>query len=154
VWTQSRQSVTDIGVVTPMPASDVLATNSSGESPNYVYRADASIWLKNNTTESDLIATSAPGLTNIPALTGRQMYLAGSIYQLGLGNADEADTVLSRSTLSTALATSEWPIASAQMCDSGVDWFWIEGAAPNLFEKKASFSSGFVSIYSSASMCE
>jgi len=154
VWTQSRQSVTDIGVVSPSPASDVLATNSSGESPGYVYRADASVWLKNNTVESDLIASSAPSLTNIPALTGRQMYLAGSVYQLGLGNEAEADTVLTRSTLSTALATSEWPAASAQMCAAGVDWFWIEGAAPNLLEKEAAFRSGFVSIYSSASICE
>jgi hypothetical protein len=154
VWTQSRQSVTDIGVVTPTPASDVLATNSSGESPSYVYRADASVWLKNNTAKSDLIATSAPGLANIPALTGRQMYLAGSVYQLGLGNAAEADTVVNRSTLSTSLATSEWPIASAQMCAAGVDWFWIEGADQSLYEKKAAFSSSFISIYSSASICE
>jgi hypothetical protein len=154
VWTQSRQSVTDIGVVTPTPASDVLATNSTGEYPSHVYRAAASTWLKDNTAESDLIATSAPSLTNIPALTGRQMYLAGSVYQLGLGNAKEAETVLSRSTLSTALATREWAAASAQMCDAGVDWFWIEGADPNLFEEKASFISGFISIFSSASMCD
>lgn len=154
VWTQSRQTVTGVGVITPAPASDVLATNSSGESPVYIQRADASVWLKDNTAESDLIATSAPSLTNIPALTGRKMYLAGSAYQLGLGNAAEADTVLTRSTLSTALATSEWPTASAQMCAAGVDWFWIEGADPNLFEKKAAFNSGFVSIYPSASMCD
>jgi hypothetical protein len=82
------------------------------------------------------------------------MYLAGSVYQLGLGNAKEAETVLSRSTLSTALATREWAAASAQMCDAGVDWFWIEGADPNLFEEKASFISGFISIFSSASMCD
>ncbi len=155
VWTQSRQSVTDIGVVTPTPASDVLTTNnSSGKSPSYVYRADASVWLKNNTAESDLIASSAPSLTNIPAFTGRQMYLAGSVYQLGLGNAEESDTVLSRSTLSTALSTSEWPTAIAQMCGAGVDWFWIEGADPNLLEKGVTVSFGFVSIYSRASMCD
>jgi hypothetical protein len=154
VWTQSRQTVTDIGVVTPTPASDVLETNSSSSSPSYLIRADASAWLKANTSASDLIATSAPGLTNIPALTGRQMYLAGSAYQLGLGNAAEADTVLRRSTLSTDLITSEWPSASAQMCTAGVDWFWIEGADPNLYASKAAYSFGFVSIYSRASVCD
>uniref|UniRef100_UPI003364BB1B hypothetical protein n=1 Tax=Haliscomenobacter sp. TaxID=2717303 RepID=UPI003364BB1B len=154
VWTQTRLTVTGVGVVTPAPASDVLATNSSGESPDYIHRADASVWLKDNTAESDLIATSAPSLTNIPALTGRKMYLAGSEYQLGLGNAAEADTVLQRFDLSTALTTNKWPTISAQMCAAGVDWFWIEGADPNFFKLKATFSSGFVSIYPSASMCE
>ena len=154
VWTQSRETVTDIGVVTPAPASEVLVTNSPIGSPTYINRADASVWITDNTAQSDLIATSAPSLTNIPALTGRQMYLAGSAYQLGLGSAAEAGTVLRRSTLSAALITNEWPSASAQMCAAGVDWFWIEGADPNLFTLKAAFSSGFVAIYSSASMCE
>ena len=140
--------------MTPTPARDILATNSSGENPIYVDRTNASVWLKENTARLDLIATSAPSLTNIPAFTGRQMYLAGSVYQLGLGNTAEVNTVLTRSTLSTALATSEWATAIEQMCAAGVDWFWIEGADPNLFIEDASFNSGSVSIYSGVSICE
>lgn len=156
LWTQSRTLTTEIGLVTPQSqgTDDQNSANSSTvESMLINDQLAASDWLATNTEIADVIATSVPTSAQIPALTGRRMFIAGSAYQRGLGAASEAQVVQSRTDASELLNSPAWNSVARNMCDAGVQWFWIENADASSISRISSFSSGVVSLYSKDALC-
>lgn len=157
LWTQSRQLVTDIGVVTPegaaptsVQANEVTPTATPTLADHQVAAAE---WLKSNSQSTDIVGTSAPFTAQIPALTGRQMYLAGAQYQRGLGDSTQVDQVDRRAKISEGLLTDEWAVAAREMCDQGVDLVWIEGSSPMSQLYIATKIIGRISIFQTTTFC-
>jgi len=132
VWTESRPLITDIGVVTPVtgigPAPETQkALNALGADSTA-----AALWISQGSARSDQIATNSPFTAFIPALTGNQMYLAGSFYQAGLGDATQVSEVKKRTTISEKLTIAAINVGAQdptinQLCLSGVTFAWVEG---------------------------
>lgn len=157
LWTESRPLTTDIGVVTPNPELGVISpvTNAGGSLLNNLL--SAAEWLNANTEHSDQIATNVPVSSFIPALTGNQMYLAGSRYQAGLGDASQLSEVDRRGDISASIsgAISNNPSDETvlqELCETGVAYVWIEGPA-SAGENQPVYSNESVSIYSLNKQC-
>lgn len=158
LWTQSRHLVTDIGIVTQdSPAENEAATGEVvvGAEPALVdQQIQAAEWLTEHSTVSDIVATSGPFTAQIPALTGRQMYIAGAQYQRGLGDSAQVADVDRKAQLSEKLLTESWDLAVAEMCGSGVTWIWIESTDVSHFPVAPTFSEGNVHIFSAQILCD
>jgi hypothetical protein len=81
-------------------------------------------------------------------LTGRQMFIAGNRYQVGLGAEENIDTVWARSEASLALGAGPDPGALAMLCSAGGEWIWVAGAASPTWQGSADlvYSNDQVSI--------
>lgn len=157
LWTESRPLTTDIGVVTPdlVPVDSTSGGTSGGDPASNL--ADAAEWVVANTERSDLIATNAPVSAFIPALTGNQMYLAGFLYQAGLGDISQLAEVNRRSEISGSLSASALTDPSQaevlqELCGAGVAYLWIEGPERSDVSQ-ALYSNASVSIYAVESQC-
>jgi len=157
LWTESRPLITDIGVVTPnveIVPGVPTATVGGTLFPDLVSAAD---WISANTERLDQIATNSPVTAFIPALTGNQMYLAGSRYQAGLGDTSQLGEVSRRGEISGALSVAVIEAGGRdatlqQLCQSGVSYIWLEGAAE--FDViQPVYSNDSVSIYSLKNQC-
>jgi hypothetical protein len=157
LWTESRPLNTDIGVVTPNTNSGSAGPISSVSGSLIADQIAATDWISANTDRSDQIATNAPVSALIPALTGNQMYLAGSRYQAGLGDASQVGEVARRGEISGLLSAAVISDPSqqaklAQLCDAGVAYLWIEGPATTILVQPE-FSNELISIYSLEFAC-
>jgi hypothetical protein len=114
----------------------------------------AAEWLTAHSTVSDIVATSGPFTAQIPALTGRQMYIAGAQYQRGLGDSAQVADVDRKAQLSEKLLTESWDLAVAEMCGRGVTWIWIESTDVSQFPVAPTFSEGNVHIFSAQILCD
>jgi len=153
LWTQYRTLTTEIGMVTPNSLTVDSPNQQIGLKSQIDDQLAGSEWLLGNSSPKDLIATSEPTSAQIPALTGRQMYLGGSIYQLGLGSASESEIVRTRFELSERLGGPNWSTALETICSNGVEWFWIEGNEFITSSFEPSFKSNGVSIFARTTLC-
>ena len=134
LWTGSRPVTTEAGVVLPSqgltlnpaasPAVPPAATADWAQA--YAWAAEAATWIDGNVPDDAVLATGDPVSALVPALTGRRMYIAGSIYQVGLGAADEIDDVIARSEASRRFAAVTDEAAARPLCEAGVRWAWLE----------------------------
>lgn len=133
LWTSSRPITTESGSVSPDSglSVEVGAANPSVQDPgaDLSWTADAAAWLTANSGNDDLVVTTDPLAADVPAYTGRQMYLAGELYQIGLGQQDELPTIRERHAVSVSLASGLTDDARAALCSAGVDWVWFAGDA-------------------------
>jgi hypothetical protein len=157
LWTESRPLTTDIGVVTPDTESGGASVASTPVGNLFVDLVSAADWLVANTDRVDQIATNVPVSSFVPALTGNQMYLAGSRYQAGLGDASQLSEVDRRSEVSALISIAVFNDFSdetvlQELCETGVAYLWIEGPV-NTSEGQPVFSNESVSIYSLNKQC-
>jgi len=157
LWTESRPLVTDIGVVSPNTeiVSGIPAPTGSGSLISD--SLSAADWVSANTARRDQIATNSPVTALIPALTGNQMYLAGSRYQAGLGDTSQVGEVLRRAELSAALDVAAIDNGAKdatiqQLCQAGVAYVWLEGALI-IGVMQPVYSNDSIAIYSLETQC-
>ncbi len=131
IWTSSRPITTERGDVAPVTGLPGELTGTVPVAPSgtagYASTADAAAWLSANSGADDVVATTNPTSALVPALTGRAMFLAGDLYQVGLGRADELPVIDERRGISRALATGLAAPDAAALCASDVRWVWFEG---------------------------
>lgn len=134
LWTSSRPVTTVGGTITPSTAAGQsgVVTAASGGATVYADAADAADWLRENLPDDAVLATGWPVSALVPALTGQQMFIAGDLYQVGLGSADERATVEQRSTASRAFGDAPSLTTVAPLCASGVEWVWIDRAIDSI----------------------
>jgi hypothetical protein len=149
--------VTDIGVVSPNTeiVSGIPAPTGSGSLISD--SLSAADWVSANTARRDQIATNSPVTALIPALTGNQMYLAGSRYQAGLGDTSQVGEVLRRAELSAALDVAAIDNGAKdatiqQLCQAGVAYVWLEGALI-IGVMQPVYSNDSIAIYSLETQC-
>jgi hypothetical protein len=157
LWTESRPLTTDIGVVTPDSEAGGASVASTPAGDLFVDLVSAADWIVANTDRVDQIATNVPVSSFVPALTGNQMYLAGSRYQAGLGDASQVAEVDRRGEVSQSLSVTvlnELPQDSVlqELCETGVAYLWIEGpVSPGA--NQPVYSNESVAIYSLNKQC-
>ena len=157
LWTESRPLTTDIGVVTPDSGAGGASVASTPVGNLFVNLVSAAEWIVANTDRFDQIATNVPVSSFIPALTGNQMYLAGSRYQAGLGDASQLAEVDRRGEVSALISVAVLNDLSdetvlQELCETGVEFLWIEGpVSPNA--NQPVYSNESVTIYSLNKQC-
>jgi len=157
LWTQSRELTTEIGIVAPN--RDLVTPSGSTETSEQVdsllaNQFAAAQWLEINTSSTQLVATSNPDSSFIPAFTGNQMYLAGERYQRGLGSTGETLEIDRRLALSTSLLTNNLTASVQELCKEQVSFLWIEGSAPFIASlSKVSQNFGDVTIVDLTGAC-
>jgi hypothetical protein len=161
LWTSQRTITTEAGVVIPASSIQVggalvaggvdgaftefdTASSSApapATSPNaadiYASQRSAAAWIESNTSKDAVLATTDPLSALVPALTGRQMFIAGNRYQVGLGAEENIGTVWARSEASLALGLGPDPGALAMLCSAGGEWIWVAGAASPTWQGSA-----------------
>lgn len=168
LWTSQRTITTEAGVITPAGSPQVSdagaasATNTdtetaaSGASTSFPGAAEvyttqraAAAWIESNTPRGAVLATTDPLSALVPALTGRQMFIAGNRYQVGLGAEENIDTVRTRSDASVALGSGPDPGAITMLCSAGGEWIWVSGAVSPTWQGSADlvYSNEQVSIF-------
>ena len=157
LWTESRPLTTDIGVVTPDSEAGGASVASTPAGNLFVDLVSAADWIVANTDRVDQIATNVPVSSFIPALTGNQMYLAGSRYQAGLGDTSQLAEVDRRGEVSESISLAllndpPQETVLQELCETGVAYLWIEGPA-NPGANQPVYSNGSVTIYSLNNQC-
>ena len=158
LWTESRPLTTGFGTVKPSEPTtafenetSVLTVDSVGFEPRF----NAVDWLKENSQVEDVVVTSRPDSSFIPAFTGNQMYLAGEPYQYGLGAADQRLEIERRSILARSLTAGLNEAILNTLCQEGIDFAWIEApkgsVAPIGVAKAESFES--ITLYDLRQYC-
>jgi hypothetical protein len=129
LWTANRPVTTERGGIAPesgLPLVSAPATPPPDRPADMdALTQQAATWLSQNSSVSDVVVTSYPTSALVPALTGRPMYLAGDVYQVGLGGTDELDTIAERRAVSFGLNDGPDPERTAALCAAGVDWVWF-----------------------------
>ena len=124
-WTATRPVNTQIGVVQPsVTTGSDTATTSVDSLP--ADRNAGATWLLDNAPRKSIIATTNTTSGFLPAVTGLRTYLSAQLYQAGLGAAGSREEVDRRASLIADLTSSDAEVALAELCDFGVDYFWIE----------------------------
>ncbi len=161
IWTSSRPITTEAGTVQPVggglseaaPPNAIVVDATNEE--RYAWAHEAAQWIAANTADDAILATSDPLSALVPALTGRQMYLAGELYQAGLGRSGELDDVAVRASASRDFAAAQSQDSIAPLCAAGVDYAWLEGSATEASAGAVVFSNDGVQILSLAQLgCE
>jgi len=153
-WTAIRPVNTQIGVVQPNSGAgtDAGAADTPVDSlPRD--RSAGAIWLAENASRESIVATTNTVSGFVPAVTGLRTYLSGQLYQAGLGATGSRAEVERRVSVVEALMSEEWDSALAELCNAGVDYFWIEGNFPFVSRVDTRFESGAVVIVSRADAC-
>jgi hypothetical protein len=146
-WTISRPVTTEAG-------SRPVESTTPGTGPAGMAYADAVAageWLTGRTDA--VVATGDPASSLVPALSGRQMFLAGERYQVGLGPASEEQVVLARAVQSRAFATAPSATTAGPLCEAGVDYVWLEPAAGQVPEPAIAYRNGTVRIVDLRGFC-
>lgn len=160
LWTASRPIATVVGTVQPVAGGifdDSRPTTANGRPPKEVFAEvrDAADWIESNTGTDVILATTDPVSALVPALTGRQMYIAGARYQAGLGRANETGLVAERTAAARAFALAPSAITAGPLCDTGVDFAWFEGQVPDEATQSVVFANDSVAVLSLSSLgCE
>lgn len=154
IWTANREVTTEYGGFAPdsgAPFTQVADTNPRPDgTPEDVdaLTSQAAAWLEATSDVTDIVATAYPTSALVPALTGRQMYLAGDAYQVGLGRADEMGTIDERREVSFGLNAGPDPARLAQLCAAGVDyvWFFLNSSGARALGLPVAFENDAVTI--------
>ena len=80
------------------------------------------------------------------------MYLAGQLYQAGLGRSGELDDVAARAEISRSFAAAPSAQTVQPLCDAGVDYAWLDGQLPGIASDAVAFSNDGVTILSLAAL--
>ena len=134
LWTSQRKVTTEIGAITPDGSghkNESIGSTLSRAQPVVMAGAqafsaqrDAATWVDSNVPRNAVLATTNPVSALVPALTGRQMFVAGNTYQVGLGAASDIDTVFARSAASLAFTAGPDRHALDLLCSAGGRWIW------------------------------
>jgi len=158
IWTASRPITTEAGTVQPVgtglseASSAVVVAVDGTTEQQYTWAHDAAAWIAANTDSEAILATGDPISALVPALTGRQMYLAGELYQAGLGRSGELDDVATRSAASRAFAAAPSAETMEPLCSAGVDFVWLNGRVPLDGEDAVVFANDGVTLISLAAL--
>lgn len=134
LWTSSRTVTTIGGTITPTGGPAPIGTTSRlpqtaqeyGGSTSYPDAAAAAQWIDANVPADAILASGWPATAIVPALTGRQMYIDGNVYQAGLGAAGEVSEVWIRTYASLAFSADPSTVTVAPLCAAGVGWVWLD----------------------------
>lgn len=151
-WTSTRPITTEMGVVQPTTGNPAISPNAAGESIDQD-RSRGVSWLNENAPDEAIVATTDTVSAFLPAVTGLRTYLSGAPYQAGLGATGSRAEVDRRSAMMAALSSDEWESVVPELCDAGVDYFWVEGTAPVIDNVAADFVSDAVVIISRRAVC-
>ena len=91
-------------------------------------QVQAAQWLRSNSTLDDLIATNITYSPLVPALTGRQTYVSGILYQAPYGWPNQIGTLLTREEQSWAFIDNPSLETWGPLCAAGVAYLWIDPA--------------------------
>jgi hypothetical protein len=130
IWTESRTLTTEAGLLQPSAPVEILreqSTERQGGSDPLSERFAAAQWLNDSTSIEDIVITSLPYSSFIPAFTGHRMYLAGQEYQFGLGPVSQHPEIERRAELSRNLGSSLNSDLAQNLCQEGVSYAWVEG---------------------------
>ncbi len=86
---------------------------------------DAAAFLSEEMGPDDVVATNLTAESIVPALTGRQMYIAGAIYQAYIGRPPTVALIPDRVALSREMAVAPTPGVVDGLCREGVDFYWL-----------------------------
>ena len=89
-------------------------------------QVQAAQWLRSNSTLNDLIATNITYSPLVPALTGRQTYVSGILYQAPYGWPDQIGTLLMREEESWTFIDDPSLETWEPLCLAGVAYLWID----------------------------
>ena len=156
-WTSGRQVVTEVGLMQPAAIIDSPASGTTSGPVPFEDRVSAARWLEMNAATDDIIATTDESSAFVPAYTGLRMFLAGSRYQVGLGNASDIAEIERRSAITAELregSPEAMDQALAALCAASVRWLWWEGSIPTRFTDFVARSEGAVNVIDLAPMCE
>jgi hypothetical protein len=148
-WTISRPVTTEAG--SRPVESTPSAPDTGAEGMAYADAVAAGEWLSGRA--SAVVATGDPASSLVPALSGRQMFLAGERYQVGLGPASEEEVVLTRALQSRAFAAAPSDAAAGPLCEAGVDYVWLEPGAGPVPEPAIAYRNGTVRIVELGTFC-
>ena len=156
-WTSGRQVVTEVGVMQPAAITDTPTSGVPIGPVTFDDRTSAARWLAANAAVDDIVATTDETSAFIPAYTGLRMFLAGSRYQLGLGNASDITEIERRAAVISNVregspgATEEALLA---LCVASVRWLWWEGPTPTRFTDYVAQPGGAVNVIDLAPICD
>ena len=156
-WTSGRQVVTEVGVMQPAAITDGPASGATGGPVPVEDRISAARWLEMNAATDDIVATTNESSAFIPAYTGLRMFLAGSRYQVGLGNASDIAEIERRSAIISELREGSPEAveqALTELCNASVSWLWWEGPVPEIFASHTVFGRSGLAIVDVQSLCE
>jgi hypothetical protein len=88
----------------------------------------AANWLRSNSATDQLVATNITFSALVPALSDRQMLIAGLQHQAPYGRPDQMQLLLDREANSWAFIDSPTAQTLAPLCADGVDWVWVDNA--------------------------
>jgi len=151
-WTALRPVTTETGVLQPTAGNASVPPSPTVVSMDQD-RSNGASWLKDNASDEAIVATTNTGSAFLPAVTGLRTYLSGAAYQAGLGASGSRPEVERRSAIASALTSDDWESVTPELCDAGVDYYWIEGAAPIRDVVAADFDSENVVILSRSALC-
>ena len=86
----------------------------------------AATWLRENASETDLIATNVTFSPFVPALTGLRTFVSGILYQAPYGRPSGVSVLLQREQQSWAFVAEPSEANLAPLCAAGVDWLWVD----------------------------
>jgi len=132
LWTSQRTITTESGAVSPVsvagtPAASTPQPGSPSAANLYSAQRAAAEWIDSHTTADAVIATTDPVSAIVPALTGRETFIAGNLYQVGLGDEGDIETVRSRSAASVAFSDGPDSRALQLFCSAGGSVIWVAG---------------------------
>lgn len=156
-WTSGRQVITEVGVMQPAAITDTPTSDFPSGPVTFDDRISAARWLAANAAVDDIVATTDETSAFIPAYTGLRMFLAGSRYQVGLGNASDITEIQRRAAVISDLREGS-PEAMEQallaLCVASVRWLWWEGSTPTRFTDFVARPGGAVNVINLAPMCD
>lgn len=156
-WTSARQVVTEVGVMQPAAITDTPPSGVPSDPVTFDDRISAARWLEENAGVEDIVATSDETSAFIPAYTGLRMFLAGSRYQTGLGNASDSTEIQRRTAIISDLregSPEAMEKALLALCVASVRWLWWEGSPPTRFTDFVARPGGAVNVINLAPMCD
>lgn len=156
LWTSARQVVTEVGVMQPSAITSPPSPDATAGPATFTDRVLAAGWLEQKADISDIVATSDDTSAFIPAYTGLRMFLAGSRYQVGLGNASDINEIDRRASVISDLrdgSPEELERAIAELCAASVRWLWWEGSPPTRLTNFVVKPRGAVNVIDLAPIC-
>ena len=150
-WTAQRQVTTEGDRVSPdafSPPSRALSSSpQSGLS-----RADLAANLGALASPTDVVLTTNPRSSLIPAYAGLRMYLAGERYQFGLGAAGDVTQIRHRQTTITQIVDDPDLVADI-LCPESIAWLWWESEVPDSLQDFVILEGAQASVISLQPVC-
>lgn len=87
---------------------------------------DAGKYVRNNSSQGEILVTNVTQSAIVPAVTGLQTVISGTWYQTPYGSKGEEGVLLERERLSYSFIDSPGAKTLTPLCELGVMWVWID----------------------------